>query len=277
MGNKTEYCFSPDLNLSQKIFCTNGKSKGWELSRDAKIEINKKFVIFTKKNNGKIEMVIKNHNLTNSSLRTGLKKIEFRVFYEAVGGKDTRNEVLENRKIPPFSYMYYLLFAINLKIPTPKELVSGYLKVFCEHTNSGNYTIKNKYRNDELFEFSFNEIAARICRAYNSFNRELELLTRFFEDDEIHASYSFERDYFDGIDISVEYQNTHYGVVSFQRSKNAEAFRRLKESFRHDYSAFNILSIAISGSNSIMVGDIMLYSDKAYSELINTIKKSSQV
>lgn len=268
--NNNAASYPMGANSLSNIFCLN--KKRWEMPRRACIEINKDFIIYNKKIEGKLEVISKNHTLNPSALRCQFEQFDFNNFYNSVGGRTSRNLVLENRMIPPFSYVYYLFYALNLRVPSPSEFVCWYMSLFCEQVDHLTYSLKDKYLNSEKFKFNYNEIAARLCRAYNSFNREIELLARLFEEEDIYAHYSFERDYFDGIDLSIEYQQKYFGIASYQNSKNAEVFRCLKESLRHDYSNFNILSIAINPTNSIRIKDIMLYSDNAYKELIQSIK-----
>jgi len=215
--------------------------------------------------------------LTLKDIHTQLEKIQFDVFYQCTGGSSSKNWKLENAKLIPFSFLYYYLFIIEQKIPTPQKMLCEYMYHFCKETtpHSHKYMLKDEYIElgyGNNLSFSIEALAGRICRAYNSFNREVELAFRLMQENELSVRYSFKEDYFNGIDLGVVHNNSIYGLACYQNNPRTEAFKVLKETTRrNNYDSSKMIPMKIDNHNHNVCGDIWIFSDKEYQELLQQI------
>jgi hypothetical protein len=233
--------------------------------------ITKDFLYYSIIKDGKKEIIKKPNTLTLHKIRKQFGQTDFDNFYTNTGGRHYKNSILENRKIPPFSFLYYYLLIKNEKIPTPQEMVNKYIKFFCEKDENG-YHIKSKYAESELFYFNYKAIAGRVCRAYNSFNREVDLLFQLFKDNEIQAKYDFKIDILQGMDIVVKFNGEKKGIACYQETKRANDFYTLKHTTRRQDGDNIIIPLAMNRYNSIHIGDIRVFSKRTYDKLIKEIK-----
>lgn len=233
--------------------------------------ISKEYLYYSVIKDGKKEIIKKTNNLTLEQIRNEFKEINFDKFYTATGGRSYKNSILENRKIPPFSFLYYYLLIKNERIPTPQEMVKNYIRFFCEKNENG-YYIKEKYAESELFYFNYKAIAGRVCRAYNSFNREVDLLFQLFQEKDIQAKYEFKIDIFKGMDIVVKYNGEKKGIACYQETKRANDFYTLKHTTRRQDGNNIIIPLPMNRYNSIHIGEVRVFSNQTYKNLIKEIK-----
>ena len=215
--------------------------------------------------------------LTLKDIHTQLETIQFDIFYQSTGGLYNKSREMENAKLIPFNFLYYYLFITEQKIPTPQKMVCEYVYCFCEESapQSHQYVLKDEYIKlgyGNKLSFSIETLAGRICRAYNSFNREVELAFRLMQEDNLSVRYSFKEDYFNGIDLGVVYNNTICGIAYYQNNPRTEAFKVLKETTRrNNYDESKMISMKIDKDNHKTCGDIWLFSDKEYQKLLQQI------
>lgn len=216
-------------------------------------------------------------HLTLEDIHNQLQNMQFEKVYQSVGGADNKHKALENAKLIPFSLLYYSLFITEQKIPTPQTMICEYIYRFCQESkiHPHYYTLKDKYLmlgyGDKLL-FTVDSLAGRICRAYNSFNREVELAFRLMQEKELSVRYSFKEDYFNGIDLGVVHNNSICGIACYQNNSRTEAFKVLKETTRRDnYDSSKMISMKIDRNNHNVCGDIWIFSDKEYQELLQQI------
>ena len=220
--------------------------------------------------------------LTLKDIHNQLKTMRFDIFYQSTGGMDNKNWELENAKLIPFNFLYYYLFVTEQKVPTPQKLVCEYIYRFCKasETHPHQYTLKDHYVKlgyGEKLLFTIEAIAGRICRAYNSFNREVELAFRLMQEEELSVRYSFKEDYFNGIDLGVVCNNIMCGIACYQDNPRTEAFKVLKETTRrHNYDGSKMIPMKIDKNNHNVCGDIWIFSDKEYQELLQKIYNKSE-
>ena len=143
--------------------------------------------------------------ITLEDIHNQLKTIQFDNFYQSTGGMNNKSLALENAKLIPFSFLYYYLFITTQRIPTPQKMFCEYMYHFCKESeiHPHKYVLKDKYIEQgygEKLLFSADVLAGRICRAYNSFNREVELAFRLMQEKDLSVKYSFKDDYFNGND-----------------------------------------------------------------------------
>ena len=216
-------------------------------------------------------MITKNINLDVNNIVEQLSNIDFQAAYDALGGKGNRNENLENAKLPPFAYAYYHTFCKKGQVPLPLEVVNTYIRYFCVNRGQGMYSIRPDFAENEIV-FSRQELSGRICRAYNSFNRELVLLAQLSSlATQYEVKYDFHTDYYNGIDIIAQNENAIAGIAVFQKSPNAYKYRQLKEKYRHDYGDIKLFSAVSSPDTTNRCGDIDIFSYKHVYEIHNKI------
>lgn len=235
------------------------KEKGWEL-------IDKTSLRFA-------------HSLNLGNIQKQLKEIDFNDFYNSIGGKNARNENLENFKIPPMVFEYYKSLCITGKIPTLEKLINNYINTYCEKI-SDKLTLKKAYIKDKNIIFNKEDLMGRICRAYNSYNREVELLAKLIKFSKVYNKdicfyYSFKEDYYNGLDIIVVYNNEKYGICSYTSGKNSLKYKSIKNNVRHHYDikhTFDIVSyFSGENKNTIRLGDIDVYNDNSVKDLLKKI------
>lgn len=230
-------------------------------------------------NGAKIEKLF---DIKLKDIHDQLKNLDYKSEYESTG--KIKDEAMENYRMIPFAYMYYYMLANNLKIPTPKELTDQYLKVFCVKNSDGTYKFKDKYLISEAnINFDKNALLARILRAYNSYNRELELLIRLKEKFQKKAiiKYDSVADLCCGIDIVVTTYNKtkpkEYGLATYVNTVRSTSYKARKNTLRHDYSKLNMIDVVahMSGKdkNIETYGDVFVYdatvADKLYKDILD--------
>lgn len=217
------------------------------------------------------------NTLTVKNFRKQLETLEYDKFYDSIGGRNARNEDLEGFRIPAIVYKYYYLLITTGKIPTIEELCNSYIETYVEETKGG-YQVKKEYRaSNKNVVFSLNDLKGRICRGYNSFHREVDLLLQLFEKygNEFEFFYSFNEDYFNGVDIVATSKNgKRYDIATYFSSKRSLQYKNKKNNETHNYKNATIDLLAYfegPEKNVIKVGDVKLYNNKAvdyiYSEL----------
>lgn len=250
------------MNLNKIILGYNKKSMFVNLSKDLQIQETQQFPL----------------QLSLKDIHNQLKNLRFESFYQSTGGMNNKNEALEKAHLIPFNLMYYYLFITNQQIPTPQHLSCEYVYRFCEKSKElpHYYKLKTEYQQDySNILFTLEELTGRICRAYNSFNREVELAFRLMEETDLLVRYSFKEDYIEGIDLGISYNhNDKIGVACYQNNLRTKYFKELKETTRRkNYDVNNIISMAIDKNNHDLCGEIWIYSQAEYNKLKQEIYK----
>ena len=234
------------LTLDKIVLGYNKKSMFVNLDRDLQIQEIQQFPL----------------QLSLKDIHNQLKNLRFEIFYQSTGGMNNKNEALEKAHLIPFNLMYYYLFITNQQIPTPQHLACEYIYRFCEESKElpHYYKLKTKYQQDySNILFTLEELTGRICRAYNSFNREVELAFRLMEEKDLFVSYN---------------HNDKIGVACYQNNSRTKYFKKLKETTRRkNYDVNNIISMAIDKNNHDLCGEIWIYSQAEYNKLKQEIYK----
>lgn len=232
-----------------------------------KIRITKNQIVYSFKGRD----ITKNVHFNIEDIYRQIQDIKFQAVYDAAGGQGNRNENLENAKIPPMAYAYYCTLCVKCRVPLPIEVINTYIRYFCVNKNNGFYSIKPEFSENEIV-FTRNELAGRICRAYNSFNREFVLLVQLSNlSDEYEIYYDFHTDYYDGIDIVIQKDDAKAGIAVFQKSINAYRYRKIKEAYRHKYGDIKLFSAISDNENTTKCGDVDLFTYKYIYELYHNI------
>ena len=219
--------------------------------------------------------ITKDLDLTLNEVREQFKKLNYEKEYEETG--KVINNALENYKMIPFAYMYYYLLARTSLIPTPIDVCNNYIEFFCVKNEDNTYSFKEEYLlSEDNIKFEKNELLARILRAYNSYNREVDLLIQLNNDTDISFSYDTLTDICDGIDILAKYNEKTFGIASFLGTRRSNSFKNKKNSFRHDYSKMEMIDVIgnFSGENKNLefIGDIAVFNKEEIDKIIEKIK-----
>ena len=224
---------------------------------------------YTRKN------IKKEFNVKLSTIHQKMKEMDYVNEYNSCNKRIS--EEIENYAMMPFAYVYYYYFAENLNIPSPKEFVDKYFELFCEKKGD-KYTFKEEYViADKNIVFEYDDLKGRILRSYNSFNREIEFLLNVLNNcKDFKIKYNLYTDLFDGVDLSIDYNNNHFGVAEYVSTKRSKSFKSRKNNTRHDYSDLNMIDIvAVFGGehrNVVKYGEIFCYNNNTLKYLVNKIK-----
>ena len=223
------------------------------------------------------ESICKDFIVNLKDIRKQLKSISYEKEY--VRTKKIRDPIIENYKMPQFSFVYYYFLAENLRIPTPRELIDNYFNLFCIKLNDGKYTFKEEFLYMDNIIFDKNSLEARIFRAYNSYNREVEFLLNILDKfKEAKIKYDLIDDLLNGIDLSIYYNDKMYGIATYVGTRLAINYKNKKNRNRHDYSNINMIDvIAImfgEDKNVIRIGDTYIYKNEVIYNVINKIKNN---
>ncbi len=238
------------------------------------LKISKDFLEYETK-----DSIVKIKNtFTVKNFRSQIKNLEYDKFYNAIGGKNARNDNLENFKLPAIVHSYYQLLITQKRIPTVELLCHSYKKKYCKTNKNGLLQLKDEFVEDKNIEFKEEELFGRICRAYNSFHREVDFLLQLIEKygDKFDFYYSFADDFYKGVDIvCLSKDKKRFDIATYFSSKRSKSYKKTKNTNRHEYKNINIDVIAVfdgKDKNVVRVGDAKLYNEKAveyvYQELI---------
>lgn len=226
------------------------------------------------------EIQTKPLQITLEDIHKQLKEIKFEVFYQCAGGMNNKDWELENARLIPFSLLFYYLFITQEKIPTPQLMVCEYVYRFCtQKKGKGNfYMLKNEYKNAGYSGcfFTVEGLAGRICRAYNSFIREVELLFRFFQEKDYSGLYSFKDDFGEnGIDLKIKYNEQIFGIRCSQNNKRSQGFNRRKTTTRRTqpFDEDRVIYMNIERNNHDNCGEIWIFSEQQYQEAKTKIRE----
>ena len=211
-------------------------------------------------------------------IRDQIISLEYMKYYKAIGGKKARDNKLENYKIPAMVHTYYYIFAKTGQIPTVQDVCDEYIKKYVNVFKNGFAALKKEYKpNGEDLVFNVKDLKGRICRAYNSWNREIDLLINLIENygNEFNFYYSFYDDYKKGVDIvAYDKKGTRFEIATYFSSTSSKKYKEIKNNFRHNYINRQInLEAYFEGENANVIefGDAKLYNNVAvkyiYSEL----------
>ena len=245
--------------------------KGQEIFEGITLKITKYFLYYHNSKNGKT--IKKSNTLTLEQIRKQFKEINYTRFYLGEGGRSHENEILEKILLPPFCFLFYYLLIIYERIPTPQEFVEKYIEMFFIEDKKG-YRLKEQFiteYDDNKYNirnriFTYKQILGRVCRAYNAFNREIDLMLQLFQEPDIETYYSFQDDYMGGIDITVTYNNRTQTIGCYQKTKNGEHYFERKHTVRRKTKVD--IEFPLTRKNTMIIGDIWLYSKKSVKELI---------
>lgn len=215
--------------------------------------------------------------LTRESFHKHLDTFDFKGYYDP----SKKTNKVEDLKTMPFSYHYYYLTASKGLPPSPQEFVDSYINTYIDSwTNKKG--VRNGHFKPEFVQystyktFSIEALKGRMLRAYNSFNRELDLFLYMNDtlgQNGFKVEYDLNLDTRDGVDLLVGKGDFNIGIASYIDSFRANAYKARKDrrQLRTRELDVNIINFKAElwGENKNVEahGDVLLYSDKAMSGL----------
>lgn len=220
----------------------------------------------------------KTYLLTKNKLRKNMSLIKFNEFYNLVRGKSSKNEELEKNYIPPTSFVYFNLFAQKAKIPSPEMVTNKYLEVFCEkiNENEDKYKIKEKFIIDKQIEFTYNEIAAYICRRYNSYNRKIILMSGLYDINknlDMDIEYEYNNEIYNNIDIKITIEKNLYFITTSKEDNFMKYNEKLINALKKQYDNIHIITInEVKDSEFETIENMQFYNDVFDKNIFNKIE-----
>ena len=212
----------------------------------ANININKLFI-------NRMDGTRVRNTVTLAQLIEELRNMNYEDWYSSIGGKDAWDINVERGPFPHFVKVFYALFTMRLRLPTPQEVCEAYHYLYCTDMGNGMSRLANG------FEFRTNDLYGRITRAFCSWCRELTLLYALFETlpQGFVPYYDMSKD-MHGVDIVVVHNGIQYNVHSYLNSAKSEKYRAEKDS-RYTCEAGVHLDVIATRYNTKRVGDINVH------------------
>lgn len=213
--------------------------------------------------------------------RDQVLSLDFMKFYNSIGGKKARDNRLEAYKIPAMVHTYYYLFVTTGSVPSVEEVCDAYIKKYVNVFSDGKTgALFKKYKpNGEDLAFNLKDLKGRICRAYNSWHRELDLLLHLIEThgNEFNFYYSFFDDYIKGVDIvAYDKKSNRFEFSTYFSSGISKEYKDIKNTLRHKYKVPQINVVAYfdgDDKNTINCGDAKLYDDDTITSIYGQLKE----
>lgn len=180
--------------------------------------------------------------------------------------KDSKSGEIESAMLPPFIQVFYFLFFSYLKIPTLEDCWNTYAAWLGGERNEKVEINGTKYNIDG--------VRNRLNRTYPSLLRDLHFLYLIEESGKFdEADYSMDRDYYNGLDLKITYNNQNFYVSIFIDTSRGRYFKH-KKIERHDYSIINEIEFQVSFDSLSKIGNIYLLNNKHVELLENMINET---
>lgn len=168
--------------------------------------------------------------------------------YSGVGLSKDPN--VEKAKLPPFALAFYYHLFSQRSIPTEKELFDRYIS-FSGELEESHVLIENK-------RYSMEGLRARLLRTYPSLIRDFHFYLMLQESKRFDSvGYSLNKDYYDGLDLSLSYSGQAFHLSVYLQTKRSAEFKKKKYT-RHDYSGVKEITIPLAFSSLKQLGSIYL-------------------
>lgn len=212
-----------------------------------------------------------------------IKDIKYKSFYKNVGGKWRRNNILEDKmSFIPMSYGFYFYLVNTNYIPSLDIFCNFFINSFCEKKNEF-YCFKENYSTNSQYEFKYEDLAAKICRAYGSYLREITLLCRLFELQKKYNEYAsyeifydIQEDIIGGSDIIIKTEIGTYGILITQKSKNSDFYNAKKRNHRHNYNYDQYIYVKLNEDETEDCGDIKIFTENVAKNILTQIDNFSK-
>ena len=201
----------------------------------------------------------------------------------------SHDSFLENAEIPKFSEVFYFMFFILERIPSPEEFYLAYLELYCKvHQDNSTFHFlpqfepKTGERGKKLppkENLYLNSLKCRITRAYPSFIREVGCLFNLFEQNNIGANfkYNLNSDIHKDSDIVCVYEGNEISISLYNNTSSSLKKRLEKEQnaalHNCDFKIALLANLSMN-KNTKNYGSIALYDLNAIYNIFEIIKNN---
>lgn len=197
-------------------------------------------------------------SLNSTDIENSIKDYEITIL------KHKNQRVEKELELPIMLTAFYSFVTKNNKIPSQKECWENYYRI------NKKYFDTNNFNDDEL-----KGIKARVSyRSYTALIRELHF-SKFLSENlpSYKVKFNIDLDMYEGIDTMIETKNKFYGIDLFVSSPDSDEFRNKKKTNRHiPFINVDKIELPIILKEGKLCGNIILYDDKHYQELLSKIK-----
>lgn len=214
---------------------------------------------------GDTAMLIRHKHWTAAEIEEQVSQFSY------TGENLPRDPEVEKAKLPPFTLAFYKFIFFKGRLPNEQELWSYYLG---QHFTEVDKVYIQFLRKERAYKYLAESIKARMLRSYPSLIRDFHFFvlcqeSRLFE----RIGYSLRDDYFNGIDLSVQYQGVTFRVSVMLNSERARTYKAQKYT-RHAESPENeVLMLFDLYKNANVKGQIKLFSSRHIEELLTELQK----
>lgn len=179
--------------------------------------------------------------------------VNYTAWYTSIGGKGAKSDRVERGPFEPFVVVFYTLFCILRRLPTPQEVCECYRWIYCTDMGNGISRLASG------FTFRTNDLYGRITRAYCSWCREMTLLYALFEilPRGFVPYYDLRKD-MHGVDIVIIHNGHTYNVHSYLNSAKSHQYRTEKD-IRYEVEAGIHIDVVADRYNTRRIGDINVH------------------
>lgn len=163
---------------------------------------------------------------------------------------------VENAQLPPIVQTFYSLYAEGI-IPSAETLFKYYIK-----TNFIEIDDNLVQLNNTSSVFKKHGIKARLFRTYPSIIRDFHFYMLCFYSQKFQSvSYSVDKDYIGGIDLSIKYKGVGFSIALLVDTPRSNSFKK-KKAYRHSNTPVHEICVRINPFESkFRVGNYTLYSE----------------
>lgn len=182
------------------------------------------------------------------------------------GEKLAKDPDVEKAKLPPFVLSFYKFIFFKSRLPDENELWNYYVG---QHFIKVNETYLSFQKKDVQHTYLADAIRARMLRSYPSLIRDFHFFVLCQESQRFErVCYSLRKDYFEGVDLTVQYQNREFNVAVMLNSERARAYKTQKYN-RHAESPINEIILLFDLYQHTQVkGQIKLFSTHHLDQLL---------
>lgn len=191
--------------------------------------------------------------------------------YPYPGENRVKDPQVENAQLPPIAIIFYSAIYEFNTIPSPELLISLYLEQeYFSEAEPGNVLVAY---NGETVRLSREGIIARVLRTYPSLLRDFHFYLLALESGLFEVvRYSFEDDYYQGIDLKVKYQGKWYSAALMQNTSRSLFFRNRKR-YRHNGENADVINVELDRAQCKKCGDYYLFTKSHISSLVKAIEQ----
>ncbi|MEZ4904886.1 MAG: hypothetical protein R2822_25620 [Spirosomataceae bacterium] len=183
-----------------------------------------------------------------------------------------KDPAVEKAKLPPFVLPFYKFIFFKGRLPDENELWTYYLS---QHFKVIDTTLIQFQKNGKMSILPSNAVKARLLRSYPSLIRDFHFFvlcqeSKLFE----RVSYSLREDYFDGVDLQIQYQNVVFRVAILLNSERARTYKAQKQNRHTNHPQNEVILLFDLYKNVHVSGQIKLFTLKHVKELHTELQKN---